>query len=115
MQVDAESAKEKSILKAGEQASWSSSHKHFFRKSYDTLYLNKWLNGELSFNNTPVNEAIATLEKWYAVEIDDNRKNPESITITGNYVNAQLSDVLKIICFSLSCQYHFSGNKIIIE
>lgn len=103
------------FLTAGEKASLTKTETRFITQQYDTLSLNKWINGILSFKNTPVNEAFYELENWYSVQIEDRRSNRELITINGDYVNVPLEDVLKIICFSLSCTYHFENNRIIIQ
>ena len=105
---------ETSYLKAGEKALWTKTISSFTKQQYDTVSLNKWIKGILSFNNLPVKDAFTELENWYSVKIEDRRSNPEVISINGDYVNAPLEDVLKIICFSLSCSYHFENNKIII-
>jgi ferric-dicitrate binding protein FerR (iron transport regulator) len=105
---------ETSYLKAGEKALWTKTIRSFTKQQYDTVSLNKWIKGILSFNNLPVKDAFTELENWYSVKIEDRRSNPEVISINGDYVNAPLEDVLKIICFSLSCSYHFENNKIII-
>lgn len=106
---------ETSYLKAGEKALWTNTISSFTKQKYDTVSLNKWIKGILTFNNMPVEDAFTELENWYSVKIEDRRSNPEVISINGDYVNAPLEDVLKIICFSLSCSYHFENNKIIIQ
>ena len=106
---------ETAFLTAGEKALLTKTDTKFITQQYDTLSLNKWINGILSFKNTPVNEAFHDLENWYSVQIEDRRNNRELITINGDYVNVPLEDVLKIICFSLSCSYHFENNRIIIQ
>jgi transmembrane sensor len=115
VKLEQRSTGETSYLMAGQKASWTNSSSSFTKQQYDTVTLNKWVNGILSFNNTPVREAFEQIENWYAVEIDDRRINPGDIGINGDYVNAPLEDVIKIICFSLSCSYHYEGNKIIIQ
>jgi len=103
------------FLTAGEKASLTKTNSRFITRQYDTLSLVKWINGILSFKNTPINEAFNELENWYSVQIEDRRSSREPITINGDYVNVPLEDVLKIICFSLSCTYHFENNIIIIQ
>lgn len=102
-------------LAPGEKASWADSASAFARQSYDTTSLKKWVKGVLSFDNTPVDEVFRQLEAWYDVKIQDGRENHEIITITGDYVNVPLEDVLKIICFSLSSTYQYEGGMIIIQ
>jgi ferric-dicitrate binding protein FerR (iron transport regulator) len=106
---------ETSYLTAGQKASWTKTTGSFTKQAYDTITLNKWVKGILSFNNTPVSEAFQQIENWYSVKIEDKRTNRENISINGDYVNAPLEDVIKIICFSLSCNYHYEDNKIIIQ
>lgn len=102
-------------LTAGQKASWIKTNSTFTKQQYDTLSLNKWVKGILSFNNIPVKEVFKELEDWYSVDIEDKREHREEISINGDYVNAPLEDVLKIICFSLYCTYQIEGNKIIIQ
>jgi ferric-dicitrate binding protein FerR (iron transport regulator) len=102
-------------ITAGQKASWTKTNSSFTRQHYDTLSLNQWIKGVLAFHNTPVDEAFEQIEQWYAVDIEDRRFNPGTISINGDYVNAPLEDVLKIICFSLSCTYQIDGNKIVIQ
>lgn len=106
---------ETSYLTAGQKASWANTVHSFTKQTYDTITLNKWVKGILSFNNTPVSEAFEEIESWYSVQIEDRRTSRENISINGDYVNAPLEDVIKIICFSLSCNYHYEDNKIIIQ
>ena len=103
------------VLTAGQKASLTKTNSRIITRQYDTLPLNKWISGILSFKNTPINEAFYELENWYSVKIEDRRSSPKLITINGDYVNVPLEDILKIICFSLSCTYHFENNSIIIQ
>lgn len=102
-------------LNAGEEGQWQQAESKFTRNSFDTLQLKQWLSGKISFTKTPVQEAIKQLEKWYDIEIDVQRKNWGKLSITGDYVNVPLDDILKVICFSLSGQYSYSDHKIIIQ
>jgi transmembrane sensor len=104
-----------SYLTAGQKASWANASSSFTKQQYDTVTLNKWVKGILSFNNTPVSQAFKEIAEWYSVQIEDRRIVPGDISINGDYVNAPLEDVIKIICFSLSCNYHYEDDKIIIQ
>jgi transmembrane sensor len=106
---------EVSYLTAGQKALWTNTSNKFKTQQYDTVTLNQWVKGILSFNNTPVSEAFREIGKWYSVQIEDRRSDPGHMSINGDYVNAPLEDVIKIICFSLSCEYHYEDNKIIIQ
>jgi len=103
------------FLTPGEKATWTKTSSKIVTQKYDTITLNKWVNGILSFKNISVQDAFSQIEKWYSVEIIDRRSTHEDITINGDYINAPLEDVVKIICFSLACNYHFENDKIIIQ
>jgi transmembrane sensor len=101
------------LLEAGEEAKWN---KNVFDKNrFDTASLRQWIEGKLQFQRVETGEVLRHLSQWYAVEIEDQRKRPGAITITGDYSNKPLEDILKAICFSLSCRYTIYGNKIIIQ
>lgn len=114
VKLEKNSSGEVVYLAPGEKAEWKP-NKSFVSQKYDTVSLNEWVKGVLSFHDTPVDEVFIQLESWYGVKIDDRRTNPEIISITGDYINAPLEDVLKIICFSLSATYGYEGEKIIIQ
>jgi len=115
VKLEKKSSGQISYLTAGQKASWTNSNSGFTKQQYDTVTLNKWVKGILSFNNTPVIEAFKKIEDWYSVKIEDRRTDPGDISINGDYINAPLEDVMKIICFSLSCNHHYENNKIIIQ
>lgn len=106
---------EPAILNAGEIGLWDKDKSHFEKKKFDTNELKLWLTGSLSFKKMPAEKVIPQLEKWYAVEIEVRRANWEKVLISGDYQNAALDDILKVICFSLSWNYRYEENKIIIQ
>jgi transmembrane sensor len=106
---------ESATLNAGETAEWQKDKSAFARKKFDSTELRQWLEGNLSFKKMPAEQVIRQLEKWYAVDIDVQRKNWKQVFISGDYQDAPLEDVLKVICFTQSWEYAYNGNKIIIR
>jgi transmembrane sensor len=103
------------ILLPGEEGAWQSSKMSFTKASCDSTVLKKWISGKLSFKNMAVENVVELLEQWYGVNITVRNKKWSKITLTGDYDNKPLDHVLKIICFSLSAGYSYSGNQVIIE
>jgi transmembrane sensor len=103
------------LLQAGEAATWSGSGNLFDKKAFDTRLLRQWIEGKLTFQKADSREVLQHLAQWYGVEINDQRKKPGTITITGDYSDKPLEDILKAICFSLSCKYTIEENRIIIQ
>jgi ferric-dicitrate binding protein FerR (iron transport regulator) len=103
------------MLAPGEQAAWPGGQSAFNKNRFDSTQLRQWINGRLQFERAAMKEVLPQLAEWYAVEIEDLRSRPGTISITGDYSNKPLEDILKAICFSLSCRYTIYGNKIIIQ
>ena len=103
------------ILLPGEEGFWQSSKKSFTKTFFDSMVLKKWISGKLSFKNMPVEKVLELLQQWYGVNITVNHTRWGKLTLTGDYDNKPLDHVLKIICFSLSAGYSYSGNQVIIE
>lgn len=102
-------------LEPGQELKCPKAQTLFIKQHYDTSYLNKWVSGKIVFRKTPVEEAFAILQQWYGVEIKDARNKRADVAINGTYENVLLEDILKVISFSLHCQYRYEGNKVIIE
>lgn len=103
------------MLAPGEEANWDTSNTQFLKSTFDSVFLKKWLTGKISFSKTPVKEAIDVLQKWYAVEIKIDREDLLKQSISGDYENVPLEDILKVICFTFSCKCTYNNNTVIIE
>lgn len=103
------------VLLPGEQGTWKNGERQFAKTGFDSNYLNRWVSGVLAFQRAEAGQAFSLLEQWYGVSILDQRKQPRHIVITGDYTGQPLQDILKAICFSLSCQFRQQGDTIIIE
>jgi ferric-dicitrate binding protein FerR (iron transport regulator) len=106
---------QETMLLPGEEGTWQSSKMSFTKTFYDSTTLKKWISGKLSFKNMAVEKVLDLLQQWYGVDITVNHKKWNKITLTGDYDNKPLDHVLKIICFSLSAGYSYSGNQVIIK
>ncbi len=103
------------ILLPGQQGAWKKTEKQFEKNSFDTSYLHQWVSGVLAFQRIESGQAFVLLEQWYGLQIIDRRTNPRHVIITGDYTGQPLQDILKAICFSLSCRFKQENDTIIIE
>lgn len=109
-------AKEKSVfLSQGEQADWKDSNAVFIKSGFDTQQLEQWVKGKISFNKTSMGDALRQLEKWYAVDIEIKRKDLLKQSVSGDYENVSLENILKVLCFTFSSTYTYTNNTVIIE
>ena len=85
------------------------------RSVFNAGHLRSWINGRISFNETPALKALKQLEAWYGVKIIvKNQKALKDRVITGDYQNDSLQDILKVICFSISSRFSLTGDTVII-
>lgn len=103
------------ILLPGQQGIWKKTAKQFEKNNFDTSYLHQWVSGVLTFQQIESEKAFALLGQWYGLQIIDRRANPRHLIITGDYTGQPLQDILKAICFSLSCRFKQENDTIIIE
>ncbi len=111
---DKASAKKNLILLPGESAKTDDGinlHKTIF----DKTYLEDWINGNILFDNIPVTDAFEKLQSWYDVEIKVDNEGLKNYKVSGEYNNATVQDILKVICFSINKKFIISGNRFVIQ
>lgn len=113
--VQLSNARRTVLLAPGEEGLWNKQTNDFSKSAFDKGELNSWLAGKIHFENTTIKDAVALLEKWYAVHIKIKRKDINNRTISGDYNEAALDDILEVLCFSLSCSYTYKNDIVIIE
>jgi len=67
------------------------------------------------FENTPLTEVIATLEKGYGIKIELTDEALKNCTLTGDLDNLEMHDKLRLICQSLKASYDVRGTSILIS
>lgn len=105
----------KLLLRPSEVVAYKPSSGQFLktRKSADESVL--WTNSIIYFDKTPIGEVIATLNRWYAVEITTaNKRLDTSLTVSGSFKNQSLELVLNKIGYSLDFDYQIEGQKVLI-
>lgn len=103
------------MLLPGQQGAWRKTAKQFEKNRFDTSYLHQWVSGVLAFRQIESGQVFALLEQWYGLQIVDRRAHPRHVIITGDYTGQPLQDILKAICFSLTCRFKQENDTIIIE
>ncbi|MFT5761128.1 MAG: transmembrane sensor [Polaribacter sp.] len=73
-----------------------------------------WVNGESSFNNTPLHFVLAELEKQYQVKIDSSTIDLNTL-FTGTFTNKNLNLALQTICAPLSIQFTVTDKKVVLS
>lgn len=74
-----------------------------------------WREGTLIFNDTPMEEAIARIERWYGVRVQVNAARLSGETLTGEFVTETISEVFNILSLTHGFKYSIQNKDIIIK
>ncbi len=86
---------------------------HMENANADNLVL--WKNRIICFDNTPVDEAIKVLSRWYAVNIDIGHAPARELTCSGKFNNQSLELVLKNLGYTLDFKYKIQGKNVTLN
>lgn len=81
----------------------------------DSTELNIWEKVNLSFDNTPVKEVVAALNKKFNVQIEVQDEPIDNYLLNGDFTGQNLPDILEMIEKSLNVSYEIRDNKIILK
>lgn len=73
-----------------------------------------WELASLSFDNTPMESVINSIEQNYNVSIDLSPRL-KACRLSGNFTNEHLATILEIVCRSIEAEYVIDGDKIILR
>ena len=109
------SPKNEYTIVPNEQAFFQKSTGKLIKREVKSSDFIKWTNGTLYFDQTPVEEMVRRLERWYNVKIQVNDPDILSRTVTGEYINESLVSVLKTLEFSLNIKYEFNEKVVTLK
>lgn len=67
-----------------------------------------WREGKLYFRETPLNEVLAEMERYFGVKIEADMST-EKRTFTGEFDHPKLKEMLQTICLSAGLDYKMVG------
>jgi len=83
-------------------------------KTVDAGQVLGWLEGRIVFEQTPLTEVIAELQRVYNVTIELSNPALGGNTITGSFQNKPIESVLASICLTLNLQYAPQEGKYVV-
>lgn len=107
-------SKQEVHLIPGEQAIYQAKDTVLIKKEFDDQDVLSWKEGRLYFKNASFSEILSSLERWYGVEIEVQRKGIED-GFSGSYTNRSLESVLEGMSFVLNFEYEIQEKKLIIK
>jgi|GEM_PF-2394297 len=81
---------------------------------YRGINLMSWKTGNFSFENETLNNVIPYLERYYQVKFNVG-KNLQNCTITAEFNNMELNEVVKVISTILNAHSKINGKKVTIS
>lgn len=72
-----------------------------------------WINGESSFNSTPIGLVFKELERQYKVKVESDSVDLNQL-FTGSFTNSNLKIALESIAVPVNLRYEIKDNKIVI-
>lgn len=103
------------ILSPSEVLKFDSKSSTLSKASSGAEQLSVWRNRTIYFEDTPINEAIETLSRWYAVKISVEKLPTSELTVSGKFQNRSLELLLKNLSYSLNFDYNINGNNITLN
>jgi ferric-dicitrate binding protein FerR (iron transport regulator) len=81
----------------------------------DSMSIAAWRQQRLVFDNTPLAEIAAELQRVYDVEIKIADRELQPLAITGTFEQQPLTDILASLCLTLHLKYTGSDGKYVIS
>ncbi len=98
-------------MNPGEQVSVNTQSNQVDKKQVEADEFNAWINGKLLFRDTPLDEAIKKLERWYNADIRLDSPELGNILITATFQEEKLSQALDLLSFATPIKYSISPRK----
>ncbi|UXX79809.1 FecR domain-containing protein [Reichenbachiella carrageenanivorans] len=107
---------DKLILKPDESVVYKPATGAFEHSTKSVEELAMWRQSILSFDETPLDEVIITLNRWYAVDITcSDTEKQKRLSLSGKFKNQSLDHVLNNIGHSLDFDYVIEGQAVTLK
>ncbi|MDO8965832.1 MAG: DUF4974 domain-containing protein [Algoriphagus sp.] len=102
-------------LNPGEESLLSLKDESFGKYPIEVSNRISWIDGVLRFSETPFNEMIQILQRWYGVKIQVIG-NPKVMKGTGTFdTNESLQNVLHVLSGSMEFEYQLKNKEVVIN
>lgn len=78
----------------------------------DVEYVSAWKKGYLRFENTPMDEVLRKLERWYGVRISVEDTTILQYSFTADFESESLSQVLELMKITTGINYQIDSNNV---
>jgi len=99
-------------LKPNQQAVFSHTSKDLALAEVETDRFTSWMNGSLVFEDSPVQDVIKALERWYGVTIHLQQESNLQCRLTARIDKESLTETLDLLSSTAGITYTITGTRI---
>lgn len=74
-----------------------------------------WMEYRLNFDNIPLSHVASTLHRWYGVDIEFENDQLRDKTLTADFEDASIHEVIRVIEIALNVEHEMKGRKITLK
>ena len=114
--IEEQSSTERSVLLIpGEMATFNKQAGDLSKSKFNIRDLTGWKDGIIVFRNARYGQVIEKLERWYGVEISEDRIPMKDWNFTGTFENENLENLLNTLQFEYEFTYQIDKKKVNIK
>jgi transmembrane sensor len=73
-----------------------------------------WMDYRMFFEKQTMNQISRELERWYGVDIEFSDPEINELTVSANFEDESLQEVLRVLSLALNFEYEISGRSVLI-
>jgi len=100
------------LLTPGEKVKYEKTTGNFSKEIYDYDEEIVWIEGVISFKDTPLMDALEKLEQWYGVTFILENKSNKEFPVTGKFNRESLDNVLQSLSYSIKFDYQINNSQV---
>jgi transmembrane sensor len=109
--TDADNRSSEVMLQPGQKAVLTKSTGNLSKELFtDMSHYTSWRNGKLIFENTPIDDVVSSLERYYNIEIILESDALQSCRVTATFDPMPLEKAMYLLSYTLSAEYSSAGN-----
>lgn len=102
-------------LQAGEMVRYDNARGVQEKNQFDVRGVTGWRNGLILFKKASRDDVLSKLEEWYGVDIELNGDKNQEWSVTAEYTNETLENVLTSLAYVHKFSFQINRNKITIN
>jgi len=99
------------FLKPGEKAEFDKKSQKVSVRPVNVYKYTSWKDGVLIFENTPMDEVLEKLERWYNIDVEVGDPSINSLIFNATIINESLEETFDAIRYTCSVNYRIIPSK----